>query len=386
MSSWARQLIGKATSVQGRRHHVRLPWRIRWACIRFAGQRSDYYEYLASCLQSGARHRSLLELFQADASRHQVNSHRAVLANWWATRYLLCAASLEQTFEATLPDADVGCLAVTQIAGQQAMAQMLETMAQRTTMLERCRADFVQTTLAGLVSLMVAFLVFTLLPMYTLPRVLQAFTVVSDQPLGAFTRALAHWVSLVRSWGWVLLVAMGIAMLWLRWSMAQWTGPMRDRFDVHGVWRFMRDLQAIGFLSLTGALVQTLGQRGVALRSIIELQIEFANPWLRSHLLRMLNAMDLGAEPLEAMRTGLIEEACWCRLHDVVSAHGLTEGFSRVSSRVLQTLVARIRRQAVVLRWSLLISSALAVLSMGYWHARVIEEMRLAMLLSLSGV
>ena len=386
MSSRARQLIWRTTSAQGRRHHVRLPWRVRWACIRFSGQRSDYYEYLASCLQSGTRHRSLLELFQADASRHQVNSHRAVLANWWATRYLLCGASLEHTFEGTLPEADVGCLAVTQIAGQQAMAQMLEIMAQRTTMLERCRADFFQTTLAGLVALFVALLVFTLLPMYTLPRVMQAFTVVSDQQLGAFTQALANWVSLVRGWGWLLLVAMVIAVLWLRWSMAHWTGPLRDRFDVHGVWRFMRDLQAIDFLSLTGALVQTLGQRGMALRSIIELQIEFSNPWLRSHLLRMLNAMDLGAEPLEAMRTGLIEEDSWCRLHDVVSAHGLTKGLSRVSSRVLQTLVARIRRQAAVLRWSLLIFSALAVLSMGYWHARVIEEMRLAMLLSLSGI
>ena len=386
MISWARRVISRLSLLEGHKGRVRLPWRIRWACIRFSGQRSEYYEYLASCLQSGARHRSLLEVFQADASRHRVNSHRAVLANWWATRYLLSGASLEQTFDNTLPEADVACLAMTQIAGQQAMGQMLEVMAQRAAMLGQCRAYFLQTTLAGLVALVVALLVFTLLPMYTLPRVLQAFAVVSQAWHGPFTLGLMDWVGLVRDLGWVLLIAMAIALIWVKWSVPHWTGPARDRIDAHGFWRFLRDLQAIHFLSLTAALLQTLGQRGVALRSIIQLQMEFSSPWLRSHLLRMLNAMDLGAEPLEAMRTGLIDEDCWCRLQDVVSGHGLTEGFSRASTRVLQTLVTRIRRQAVVLRWLLLLFSAIAVLSMGYWHARVLEEVRLAMLLSLSGV
>jgi len=385
MTSWTRRVVSRLLPLESRRSRVRLPWRVRWACIRFSGQRSEYYEYLASCLQSGARHRSLLEVFQADASRHRANSHRAVLANWWATRYLLSGASLEQTFEATLPETDVACLAMTQMAGQQAMGQMLEIMAQRTTMLGQCRADFLQTTLAGLVALVVALLAFTVLPMYTLPRMLQAFAVATQAWYGPLTLALVAWVDTVRDVGWVPLIAIAIALIWMKWSVPHWTGPVRDRFDQHGLWRFLRDLQAIHFLSLTGALLQTLGQRGVALRSIIQMQMEFASPWLRSHLLRMLNAMDLGAEPLEAMRTGLIDEDCWCRLQDVVIGHGLTEGFSRASSRVLQTLVVRIRRQGVVLRWLLLVFSALAVLSMGYWHARVIEEVRMAMLLSLSG-
>ncbi len=378
MISWVRETKGHTSS-------VRLPWRIRWACIRFSGQRGEYYEYLASCLQSGARHRSLLEVFQSDASRHRVNSHRAVLANWWATRYLESGASLEQTFEATLPEADVACLAMTQLAGQHAMAQMLEVMAHRTIILKQSRADFAQTTVAGLVALWVAVLVFTVLPVYTLPRVLQAFTVVSQERHGPFTQTLLDWVGMVQSLGWMLPFAVVIFLIGIKWSVPHWTGSIRERFDSHGFWRLMRDLQAIHFLSLTGALVHTLGQRGVALRSIIQLQIEFANPWLRSHLLRMLGAMDLGAEPLEAMRTGLIDEDCWCRLQDVVSSHGLTEGFSRACSRVLKTLVARLQKQAVFLRWSLLLFSALAVLSMGYWHARVIEEMRLAMLLTVSG-
>jgi len=53
--------------------------------------------------------------------------------------------------------------------------------------------------------------------------------------------------------------------------------------------------------------------------------------------------------------------------------------FTRVRQRVEVRLLARVRRQALVLRWSLLIASLSTVLGITLWHYAVIDELRLAL-------
>lgn len=363
-----------------------VPLRVRWASLRFAAQRSDYYEYIASCLASGARHRSLLDLFEADASRHGVCASRAILTRWWASRYLLSGGSLQETFEGTLPDDDIACLAMTQSAGQGALVEMLFTMSHRARLLHDCRRAFLQTTLVGLIALTTALLTFTWLPVHTLEHLMRTFSMVSSEFHGPCTKALQTWVEIVRRGAWVMCAGSLLIACLLRWALHNWVGSGRDRLDSVGMWRFVRDRQAIHFMSLTASLVKTLGSRGVSLRAIVERQVTLACPWLRSHLLRMLVSMDLGAQPLDAMNTGLVDQEIWSRLQDVVSGYGLTQGFSQASDRVMDLLLRRMRRQALITRWLLLLASVASVLAMGYWHVRVLEEFRQAMLLGLAGL
>jgi hypothetical protein len=54
-------------------------------------------------------------------------------------------------------------------------------------------------------------------------------------------------------------------------------------------------------------------------------------------------------------------------------------GLARARQRIERRLLARVRRQASVLRWSLLISSVAAVLGIALWHYGVIDELRQAL-------
>lgn len=363
----------------------RPPLRVQWAAWRFAGERSDYYDYVASSLSAGSRHRSLLDLFQADAVRHRPRSARAVLSNWWASRYLASSANLGETFECTLPAEDVACLEMSRQAGQHALVQMLQSMSTRGTALDACRRGFLQTVLAGVVAMVTAMLVLTVFPLFTLNELLNAFSSVDPQQAGSATRSMVAWVQWLRAYGYYLPILLAGATAWVVWSMHSWVGETRDQFDGFGIWRLERDRQAVRFLSLTSTLLRNLGPHGVSLRSIVEMQLACAQPWIARHLMKMLAMMDLGADPLDAMNTGLLDVDCWARLNDVVLGYGLIQGFAQAGDRVQSLLMSRINRQGIILRWLMLLLSVLSVLLMGIWHASVMEELRQAMLLGFSG-
>jgi len=363
----------------------RLPLGVRWAAWRFSGERSEYYDYVASSLSAGSRHRSLLDLFQADAIRHPPRSARAVLSNWWASRYLASGANLGETFECTLPVEDVACLEMSRLAGQQALVQILQSMSNRGTALEECRRAFLQTVLAGVIAMATAMLVMTVFPLFTLKELLNAFSSVDPQQAGTATRSLIAWVHWLQSFGFCLPIVLAGATGWVVWSLRGWVGDTRDRFDGFGIWRLERDRQALQFLSLTATLIRNLGPHGVSLRAIVEMQLACAQPWIARHLMKMLAMMDLGADPLDAMNTGLLDVDSWARLNDVVLGYGLTQGFAQAGDRVQSLLVTRVNRQGATLRWLMLLLSALIVLLMGAWHASVMEELRQAMLLGLAG-
>ena len=77
-----------------------------------------------------------------------------------------------------------------------------------------------------------------------------------------------------------------------------------------------------------------------------------------------------------AMNTGLIDYQTWWYFTDMVQAVGLDEGMERTQGHLETLAVARLRRQALSLRWMLLIGSMLAVMAIGLFHYRVIDELR----------
>jgi hypothetical protein len=60
----------------------------------------------------------------------------------------------------------------------------------------------------------------------------------------------------------------------------------------------------------------------------------------------------------------------------MVQAVGLDEGMERTRLHLETLAVARLRRQALTLRWLLLIVSMLTVMAIGLLHYQVIDELR----------
>ena len=93
----------------------------------------------------------------------------------------------------------------------------------------------------------------------------------------------------------------------------------------------------------------------------------------------MLSRIDAGASGADIFGTGLLDPETWWYMADMMDALGVEPGLARVRPRVESRLLARVRRQALVLRWSLLISSLATVLGITLWHYAVIDQLRQAL-------
>ena len=107
-------------------------------------------------------------------------------------------------------------------------------------------------------------------------------------------------------------------------------------------------------------LVRQHGSADTRLRRALAVQTRDAAPWLHAHLLDMLKRIDAGLAGPEIFGTGLLEPDTWCAMADADrrAGHGSRAGAGASARRA--RLLARVRRQAAVLRWSLLISSVSA--------------------------
>lgn len=360
---------------------LKQPMAIRWAAWRFKSQRADYYEFLAQYLAQDRSYRTLLEIFQQDAFRHGSASARGRLAAWWAWRYPACGGDLAQTWQQTLPDADLHCIGLAQGAGQSALMLTLQALAGQIRLTQRSTRQFWQTIAVGLLAFVVALAVLFALPVFAAPRLAQAFSVVPVALYGVQTQRLMSWADLVVSHGWLLILMIFVSFAFWVWSFGHVVGPVRQVLDRLGPWQLYRDMQAIRFLMMTATLLRSLQQRGVSLRHVLLVQNGCANRWVGWHLQRMVAQIDQGMDPLDALQTGLISNhARWCLL-DVVRVRGLSDGLLTASAQISEQITVSMARRAMAWRWILLVVAVGLVFSVAAWHVEVIEEMRRALTL-----
>jgi hypothetical protein len=60
----------------------------------------------------------------------------------------------------------------------------------------------------------------------------------------------------------------------------------------------------------------------------------------------------------------------------MVHTLGLDEGLQRTKHRLAVHTVQRLQRQAMSLRWLLLLAAVAVVFSIAFWHFRVFDELR----------
>lgn len=365
------------TMYDGRRRvSGNLPLGIRIAARRFKRQRAEYYAFLGELLDNRALEQTLLLTFEQDSWRHGKGSPRGQLAGWWATRYATSGGDLVQTWRGTLPAKDLQTIALAQQAGQGALVQTLKSMASQIRLWNDCVGNFWQTIAVGLVAAMVAAACLFVMPLWTMPRLTQAFANVPPAYYGPSLSSLLGWSEAVKGFWWAWLLTLAVAGVAFWWSFAGLTGPVRHVLDRFGVWRLYRDLNAMQFLTGSATLLNALSASGVSLRTVLTTQQVHATAWLNHHLSRMVRELDAGADALTSLNTGLLADDIWWRFVDVVRVHGLAQGLGTASVAIGELLKAQMARRALVLRWLLLIAALGSVMAMGFWHLRAIEELR----------
>ena len=372
----ARVLKGLASLIESCRAMQPPDWRLRVAAYQFRSLRADYYDYLAEMIAMTSGAKTLLSIFEDDTQRYRGLGARGILSQHWAQQFPKSGGDLFTTWFGSLPTEDLVAVQAAQYAGSGALTQTLRQLATVVRTTDAASQAFIQTVCVGLVGIVVAIGAVFSIPVLTADHLARVFSEVPPELYEPWSRALfATSKHLKRLWPFLLCLAAGGATT-LIWSLRHWCGAARSFADQWGIWRLYRVVQAVRFLSLLAVLLKPRGNTSARLREALLIQQRGALPWLNHHLEKMLRRIDAGALAIEALNTGLIDRETWWYFTDMVHTLGLDEGLQRTKHRLAVHTVQRLQRQAMTLRWLLLLAAVAVVFAIAFWHFRVFDELR----------
>lgn len=356
--------------------------RLKLAAYQFARQRDDWYEYLADMMADSAGQRTMLRIFEADAQRYGPRTARGLLSAHWAYR-MADSGNLGQATLGTLPQREVVELATLQSRGDATLIDGLRDMA-ALGRLTRTLSDILKwTLLAGIVSTIVLWLVvMVVVPYVSAPELLAAFPPMDRSYYGPFARSFFDFAQWIRERGIFLWLGSIGVLIVLPLSFAHWDGRFRRWLDTWGPYRLYRDIQAVAVVSTLATAVKQRTGVSISLREAIGAQRTGANRWLAARLQAMATRLEDAADGATVFDVGLMDQESYWYLEDLSDALGLDVALQKTRARLETTMLKRIERRALILRWVLLLVSVAALLGILAWHYAVIFDLRSATMLS----
>ena len=154
-----------------------------------------------------------------------------------------------------------------------------------------------------------------------------------------------------QAWGAQTLLALGLALGAVLWSLPRWRGASRMRVEAWPIYGLYRDFQAGMLFSSMDMMLKT----GETLQGSIDDVTQRASPWMRWHLGRVVDALEENPTgTLDAFRRGLLSPHLLSRaatlnrssasFSDVLIQFGTTEG---------ERVLLRVKRAAVIANFAL---------------------------------
>jgi type II secretory pathway component PulF len=350
----------------------------RW---RFSGKRADYYDYLSALLHGLQGGRTLKDIFELDARRYGHRSVRGRLSSGWAAAYQAAGGDLYATWLDSFPMSELVLLRAAQSFGNTVLLRTFSQLAQALQLIRQSRGIMLSTLWSAALALAVLLIMLMAMPLFTVPHLLQAFGAVPVEYYGSLTRGLVD-VSASISSHWAVLLVLGVGGGALTvWSMPNTSGPIRRQLERYALWRIYRYVHALRFLTLVAIVLGKEPLATLQLRSALTLQLAGASPWQATHIKAMLDRIDVGLTGADTFDTGLLDQEMFWFLTDMTLARGLHEGLLLTCRRLEAHVLGVVARQALALRWALLLSCLGCLLAIGLWHYAVIDELRRSLML-----
>lgn len=355
------------------------------ASILFASKRGDYYTYLADTIAGTRGRKSLIDIFQSDVDRYG-RSSRAKLSAHWIKQFKNGGGSLQRTFAGTLPDEDVAVLdTLLKSGGEKALDGALRDIAENSELISKARMMMVTTTLTSVICLAVTTALVILVPSYTVPKIIDAFSMLPIDQYPGSARDLVEFASYVENFKGMIISAIIFICALVTFSLSRITGKPRLLLDKYGlVWGLYRDFQSIRFLSTLAALVRESDKTAVNLKPALQMQLTGASRWKRYHLSRILAMVSRGNVGPEIFTTGIMDKTMQWYIADLVESLGLSEALQYVKVRLKDRVLKKISRQSSFLSWAIMaLSISVSIYLLG-WHMSSIDDLRRSLQMYLS--
>jgi len=268
-----------------------------------------------------------------------------------------------------------------QSAGNAPLISTLNDLAAALRLVQQARDILVATLCSSLLGLTILIVMVLTVPLFTVPRLQEAFYMVTPVFYGGLTRSLIGFADFVRGfWLFALVLFIGAAGLFL-WSLPNLAGPVRQYLEKYTFWRIYRCVNALRFLAVLAIVLTHESAGSTQLRAALSMQKAGASPWQNWHIDAMLARIDVGLIGADTFDTGLLDRELFWFLGDMVMAHGVAAGLIATRQRLKDQVLRTVARQALVLRWCVLLFCVACLLALGLWHYAVIDELRRSLML-----
>lgn len=346
----------------------------RGAVRRFASQRADYYQDLASLLRTSKR--KLLDVFELDAQRYGTSA-RGSLSKLWLERFESNGADLVGAWEGTLPDAELAVLRVTLEGESDALPKALESIAGMARLSDQVVSDTVGTLAMACLGLAIGLVAVTALPIFTVDQIRITFDIPVNYWPATGQKMLA-WATWVQSHAIAMVVGLAALIAWVFWSIQNWTGELRNTFDKNMLpYNVVRDVAAVRFLTTVAALTRKRGNVMETLQSALEkLSVSTQNKWMHWRIDQVLDQVhSTGAVSATCFDTGVLPQEIYWRLRDLEESKGLSEAFEETAQFIERAVLPRLSKTLTRLRAAILIIGLALTVAMMAWIGSVMSGM-----------
>lgn len=244
--------------------------------------------------------------------------------------------------EQTLMDA-------TQSAGDGAMADGLQFLAETVEKVDKMRATLTKAVVYPVFLLAMFSFMLTLFSMLAVPVLVELLPPSKWPPLGQ----LLHQISqLVTQRGFLVLHGLVATLLLFLFSLKRWTGPWRRKVDDHFPYNIYRDFSGALLLVSLASMMRA----GISLRASLMRTQNFATPWMRWHVRKILLNLSRSNSPHfgQAFQTGVLNQDMADRVQDASERRNPVEAFIRTGSRAIDLMVVTLEKRAKVINLTML--------------------------------
>lgn len=342
----------------------------------FSLGRRHYYAYLAALLEGTRGSRTLKQIFVADAARYGGQSIRGRLSRRWVMLIQVAGGDLYGTWYGVFPLHELAVLRAAQARGGDVLVGTLAELSRVLGVLESARKILSSTLSVGCLAMAVLASMLLAVPLYTAPRLRDTFAALPPEYHGRAARGLfelADWLGPV--WPFVAVSAVVVPVLVIA-SMGRYCGRLRQPLDQIGPWRLYRQVQALRFTCLLAVALGRNEHGTTRLRAALALQLKGATPWMSRHVSAMIGHIDAGRHGAAVFDTGLLNRNQLWFLDDMVQARGLVDGLRQCACWIETHVLGSVARQAMALRWLLLVCAVAGAMMIALWHYAAIDDLR----------
>ncbi|MPS81707.1 MAG: hypothetical protein E2591_26900 [Achromobacter sp.] len=351
----------------------------RLAVRGFRKRRADFYESLCDTMEATAGKKTLQNILQDDCERYGgVSTRRGYLSDYLANRLVTDGEGrVSETLRGIVPAEDELILGISELAGPGALEHALRDLTDYTRLMDRTKAGFRWTILAGVISMGVWLAMLFVMAYVTYPRLQDVFNML---PADMWRDAAASFRKASIFLGANLVTILGLAgvlVYLLHWSLRNLTGHLRERVEDRLVWRAFRDFQAIRFMMTLSVILKPRQGNTISMRDGILMLGDPKNPWLNWHIQKMLARIEedhvTGPETFD---TGILPRELYYYLADVCVSHGIDIGLQRTRRQIEVRVLVDVAKRAAVARWVMFGVALAGLIGIFAWHFATIDSLR----------